>query len=205
MSLVLFRLKVRPTWLPFLPGLSSLTEVNLRTYVRCQGRPGIYFFSLHANNRFTIRLARLLTPLRYRWARLSYERLAGEFLFRGRVGTPPVGEWSVAFRPVGECWTPAEDSLDAWLLERYRAFVGSANRDVLEGEVEHERWVVRQVELLSAMNGIGREWGLELSRPPDRMHFAEGVSARFGSFRRLVPGTPEQKFCDKSVGETSYL
>jgi len=100
---------------------------------------------------------------------------------------------------------PAEDSLDAWLLERYRAFVGSANRDVLEGEVEHESWVVRQVELLSAVNGIGGEWGLELSRPPDMMHFAEGVSARFGSFRRLVSGTSEQKLCDKSVGETSSL
>src|SRR2546421_4110241 len=45
-SLVLFRLRVRPRWLPFLPGVSELVEVNLRTYVRVQNRPGIWFLSV---------------------------------------------------------------------------------------------------------------------------------------------------------------
>src|SRR5262249_44077214 len=42
-SLVLFRLWVRPRWLPFLPGVSSLLEANLRTYVHLAGKPGIWF------------------------------------------------------------------------------------------------------------------------------------------------------------------
>jgi uncharacterized protein YqjF (DUF2071 family) len=204
-SLVLFRLKVRPTWLPFLPGLSSLTEVNLRTYVTCRGRPGIYFLTLHADNRWAIRLARWLTPLRYRWACLSYKQVSGEFFFAGHVGASPSTEWSLAFRPAGDAWTPDNDSLDAWLLERYRAFVESREGDLLVGEVAHTPWFVRKVELITTLNPVGPEWGVEFSRPPDRMHFAEGVTVRFARFRRLVPGRSQQNFGDKKVGETSSL
>ena len=62
-SLVLFRLRVRPRWLPYLPGLSDLVEVNLRTYVRFRDKPGICFLSVHADNRGAIFLAKRLTPM----------------------------------------------------------------------------------------------------------------------------------------------
>src|SRR5262245_43574036 len=64
-SLVLFRLKVRPRWLPFVPGISNMLELNLRTYVRAANSPGIYFLSMLADNRPAIWLAKLLTPLPY--------------------------------------------------------------------------------------------------------------------------------------------
>src|SRR5262249_55559483 len=71
-SLVLFRLKVRPRWLPFVPGLSNMFELNLRTYVRAANNPGIYFLSMLADNRPAIWLAKLLTPLPYCRAAMSY-------------------------------------------------------------------------------------------------------------------------------------
>src|SRR4051794_23584100 len=36
-------------WLPPIPFLNSYIELNVRTYVRYEGVPGIYFFRLHAN------------------------------------------------------------------------------------------------------------------------------------------------------------
>src|SRR5262245_10940134 len=42
-SYVLFRLSVRPAWLPAVPGFSSLAELNIRTYVRHRGHSGICF------------------------------------------------------------------------------------------------------------------------------------------------------------------
>jgi hypothetical protein len=36
--------------LPALPGLSSMAELNVRSYVDAGGRPGVYFFSLDASN-----------------------------------------------------------------------------------------------------------------------------------------------------------
>src|SRR5438094_436421 len=62
-SLVLFRLRVRPRWLPFLPCVSALLEMNLRTYVHYRDRPGIWFLSVHADNHLAMWLAKLLTPI----------------------------------------------------------------------------------------------------------------------------------------------
>src|SRR5688500_17883811 len=59
-SLVLFRLQVRLRGLPFLPGFSRLLEANLRTYVRCGDRPGIWFLQVLADNPWAIRAARSL-------------------------------------------------------------------------------------------------------------------------------------------------
>ena len=190
LSLVVFRLKVRPRWLPFLPGLSSMTEVNLRTYVRHAGRPGICFLTVHADNRLAMRLARLLTPMPYHHARLRYERLGSGLVFDGSSQSLSPRQLSVMFRPVGDLREPLDGSVDAWLLERYRLFMeGRRGRRLLEAEVSHPRWSVQSVELLDHHGSWGDP---DLSRPPDLIHFAPGVQTLFGSFHALpcVPTGP---------------
>src|SRR3569623_2020771 len=58
-GMVLFRMSgVRPWWLPPVPGVSRFLETNLRTYVlRDGGDPGVWFFSLEANQGLAVRLA----------------------------------------------------------------------------------------------------------------------------------------------------
>src|SRR5437016_4587670 len=74
-SIVAFRLDVRHRWLPALGLCSNFLELNLRTYVRWRGMPGIYFLSIHADSHIAVALARLLTPLPYARACLSYRHL----------------------------------------------------------------------------------------------------------------------------------
>jgi uncharacterized protein len=181
-SLVLFRLKVRPRWLPFVPGLSTLTEANLRTYVRAGGMSGIYFLSIFADNPLAVRLARLLTPLPYRVARMSYRRAGGAFRFERGADGP-----TLEFRPSGGRREPDEDSLDAWLLERYRAFARTGRDGLTVAEVEHPPWRVAEVEFIlsppaedSWLDGVP-------ARPPDAAHYADGMDARFGAFRAVAP------------------
>jgi uncharacterized protein YqjF (DUF2071 family) len=184
-SLVLFRLKVRPRWLPFLPGVSSLTEVNFRTYVRCAGRPGIYFLSMHADNRLAIWLARLLTPMPYAWARMDYPQSADDFLFARYPETGGTGRRPLRFRPVGAGREPPVNSLDGWLVERYRAFAVTRTRELVTAEVTHPPWTVRNVEMIGAPNHGEPWWPLAPSRPPDLMHFSQGVRSLFGRFRHV--------------------
>ena len=40
---------VAPRAVPALPWVSHFPELNVRTYVRAQGKPGVYFFSLDAD------------------------------------------------------------------------------------------------------------------------------------------------------------
>src|SRR5690348_5636242 len=51
-GIVPFRMSgVRLRGLPPMPGLSAFPELNVRTYVKSGGKPGVWFFSLDAANR----------------------------------------------------------------------------------------------------------------------------------------------------------
>src|SRR5215469_8774148 len=56
---------VRPRFVPPIPGLSGFAELNVRTYVKFGGKPGVYFFSLDAASRFAVWAARAAYRLPY--------------------------------------------------------------------------------------------------------------------------------------------
>ena len=187
-SAVLFRLRARPHWLPFVPGVSRLVELNVRTYVHCRGRPGIWFLSVYADSHPAVWLARLLTPIPYEHRPLRYRPVGDGFEFQCRGGPPPI----LTFRPAGPVAEVASGSLDEWLLERYRLFARSGAVCLAEAEVIHPRWAVRAVEVSGVVAGVGQEVGLDLSRPPEAAHFSDGVRAVFGSFRQVAAVAPNQ-------------
>ena len=61
-----FRMKgTRPPLVPPLPWFSAFPELNVRTYVTAEGKPGVWFFSLDAGNPLAVRGARALFHLPY--------------------------------------------------------------------------------------------------------------------------------------------
>src|SRR5205809_5604562 len=81
--------------LPPLPGLSRFPELNVRTYVTLNGKPGVYFFSLDATSRPAVWAARRFYCLPYFYASMSVvardgwinydsRRRSGKAEFRGR-------------------------------------------------------------------------------------------------------------------------
>ena len=159
-------------------------EVNLRTYVRCQGKPGIWFLSVHADNRWAIRLAKLLTPMPYAHAVLRYRRLGRRFQFQARRASTPGPSAALTFLPIGARAEPRKHSLDEWLLERYRLFA-RGRAGLVQAEVVHPRWVIQSVEVSISTSDFGGAVGLDLARTPELAHYATGVRARFGAFHRL--------------------
>lgn len=65
---------VRPIFLPPLPWVSYFSELNVRTYVKTQGKPGVYFFSLDAGNRIIVEVARKYFHLPYLNADIHFKR-----------------------------------------------------------------------------------------------------------------------------------
>jgi uncharacterized protein YqjF (DUF2071 family) len=184
-GLVLFRLKVRPRWLPFVPGISTLNELNLRTYVRHQDKPGICFLSVHADNRWAIRLARALTPLRYCQARIRYQESEDGFDFRCDSVSVPECRLSLQLTPHNALRQTQDGTLNAWLLERYRLYSADECSRLQEAVVVHPPWLIQDAQVSITANTIGLPFGIDLSRPPDMVHFSPGVRARFGGFRQV--------------------
>lgn len=183
-SLVLFRMRVRPRWFPFLPGLGNLAEVNLRTYVQVRDEPGIWFLSVHADNPVTIRLARWFTPMPYQRAKLTYPPLAERPPHRGSLATPTGEGFTVAFEFAGNPRSSTPGSLDAWLLERYRLYLRQGNGQVAHGDVVHSPWSYHDARVEIEHNTLGRSLGLDLQRPPDLAQFSRGVRSYFYRFVR---------------------
>ncbi len=51
--------------MPALPWVSAFPELNVRTYVRVAGKPGVFFFSLDAGNPLAVGAAQTLFNLPY--------------------------------------------------------------------------------------------------------------------------------------------
>src|ERR1700687_1753738 len=62
---------VRWRFLPAVPRLSFFPELNVRTYVTLNQRPGVYFFSLDAANPLAVEIARTLFHLPYQNATME--------------------------------------------------------------------------------------------------------------------------------------
>lgn len=54
--------------------LSDFPEINVRTYVTVEGKPGVWFFSLDVPNRLAVRGARKFYHLPYFYAGMSVRR-----------------------------------------------------------------------------------------------------------------------------------
>ena len=65
-SVVAFTMEnIRPRGLPSIPVISDFHELNLRTYVTIDGKPGVYFLHISAQKQFSAWLAKRLSGLPY--------------------------------------------------------------------------------------------------------------------------------------------
>jgi uncharacterized protein len=157
---------VRPRGLPPAPLVSRFPELNVRTYVRLDSKPGIHFFSLDASSRPTVAGAQVLYRLPYFHARMAARVHAGwvEYAHR-RNGARFVAR----YRPVGPAAHAAPGSLEHWLSERYYAYT-VANGDVLRVDIHHRPWELHPADARIAANTMADPLGLELRGPPHLMY-----------------------------------
>ncbi len=152
---------VRSVFLPPLPFLSESHELNVRTYVHLDGMPGIWFFSLDANNPLAVWGARLAFHLSYFNARMSLEQRDRTIYFASRrTHHRAVPAEFEAVWTVGERLPQSEPgSLRFFLTERYVLY--SARKGVLyRARIFHRPWPLREASLLSCRSTMIESQGL---------------------------------------------
>jgi uncharacterized protein len=110
---------VRLRGTPALPGLSAFAELNVRTYVTAQDKPGVWFFSLDAANSLAVFAARLIFHLPYFRARMKCREADGWIEYqseRSHAGAPPAG-FAARYRPTGDFFD-AQDGTLAYFIDR---------------------------------------------------------------------------------------
>lgn len=140
--------KVAPRCCPAVLGLGRFLELNVRTYVIRDGKPGVWFFSLDAESPIAVRLARATFNLPYMDASMSMSQdVLGVIRYQSKRthrGEPWV-EFDASYQASGEPFLAKSGTLEHWLTARYCLYSADRKGNLYRGEIDHPPW-----ELLSA-------------------------------------------------------
>lgn len=166
---------VRPRGLPPIPWISAFPEINLRTYVELNGKPGVYFFSLDAANPLAVWLARKWFRLPYFYAEMSLtiDRDNIRYASRRRRKTDPPAEFKGGYRPVGGVFQARPGSLEHWLIERYCLYAADFRGTIFCSDIHHAPWPLQLAEMECEINTMANPHGISLGINPRLIHFAK--------------------------------
>jgi uncharacterized protein len=161
-------LRLRGT--PPLPWVSSFPELNVRTYVEVEGKPGIYFLSLDAARRAAVIAARRTYRLPYFHARMRAGKVGARIDYESaRIDSSgPPARFRGSYAPSG---ASTDDQPARWLAERYCAYTVDERLRPLRVEIHHPPWPLQPAEGELDAQGMADQVGIRLKGEP-LLHFS---------------------------------
>lgn len=185
-GVVPFRMSdVHPRLTLSVPGLSYFPELNVRTYARRDGKPGVWFFSLDASSRVAVAQARRWFHLPYYRAEMRVFSEGGWIRYRSERRDPraPAAIFEGCYRPTTPVWRAERGSLDEWLTERYCLYCTDARGRLYRGEVHHDPWPLQRAEAQITVNTMVQ--GIALADEPPVLHYAARLDVQTWALERL--------------------
>jgi uncharacterized protein len=151
----------------------AFPELNLRTYVTADDKPGIWFFSLDAASTLAVALARATYHLPYFRARMRIASDSGWVAYASRRRHPgaPSAEFVGRYQPVGPVFRAIPGSLEYWLTARYCLYAADRAGRLYRGEINHPPWPLQPATVEITINSMAAVHGIDLAGPP-MLHFA---------------------------------
>jgi uncharacterized protein len=160
--------QVAPRCCPPIPKLSRFLELNVRTYVTHQGKPGVWFFSLDAANRVAVRVARATFNLPYMDAAMSLTEDESTITYRSERthrGEPPA-QFDATYRASGDTYHAQAGTLEHWLTARYCLYSANRHGQLFRGEIDHPPWSLSSASWTPRRNTMGQALGFDLTGHP---------------------------------------
>jgi uncharacterized protein YqjF (DUF2071 family) len=166
---------VGPRGVPWLPFVSAFAELNVRTYVTLDGKPGVYFFSLDAASALAVATARALLNLPYHVATMTVGGEKGRVNYRSRRPTSRIGtaEFVATYWPVGPPQSPQRGTLEYFLTERYCLYAVDRRRRIRRLEIHHQPWPLQLAAAEILSNTMAEASSIPLPANTPLLHFAK--------------------------------
>ena len=167
-------IRALPPFVPPVPGLDSMHELNVRTYVHYDGVPGVWFLSLDANSRAAVLAARTFFHLPYYNADIEMNGKRKIKYRLKRRDDPPAqlkADWSV-----GEALPQSQPgSREFFFTERYILYTEHED-ELYRARIHHEPWELYEAELTNF--GSTMLEGKQIPEPKTEpiLHYAEEIS-----------------------------
>lgn len=156
------------------PRLSRFPELNVRTYMTLEDKPGIFFLSLDAGSLLAVLGARRAYRLPYFRARMSIVREDGTIHYESDRSSPD-GEpaaFAADYRPTGQVFHAAAGTLEYFLTERYCLYTLDDARRPLRADIQHPPWPLQIAGATIRRNTMTRPWGIRLPDEPPLLHYS---------------------------------
>ena len=165
---------VRLRGLPPVPGTGTFPELNVRTYIIHEGKPGVWFFSLEAANPLAVWVARTTYNLPYYNAKMNIKaddtgKISYNSLRTHRNAKSAM--FSGHYRPIAPVQDYAEDSLDRWLSDRYVLYSADRHGKTFIGHITHVPWPLQPAEAEFETNTMAESSGITLPDTPPLLHY----------------------------------
>jgi uncharacterized protein YqjF (DUF2071 family) len=164
---------IRLRGLPPIPFASKFAEINVRTYVTINDKPGVYFLSLDATRFLAVKGARALYHLPYYWADIGVKQQNETILYQSaRRNTEGDYRFEGKYKPVSDPYLSVRGALDHWLTERYCLYSNNGAR-IYRCEILHNPWPLQHAEAEIHANTMTDSYGIRLPGDEPILHFSE--------------------------------
>jgi hypothetical protein len=209
-AVVPFRMSdIAPRGLFPVPWLSAFPELNVRTYVIRDGKPGVWFFSLEAGNALAVWLARTWFRLPYFHAWMKLVRSA-TYPGASPMATSPEDEntsvisyWThrlfniihrnaAEAKFIGSYWPIASPfeaqpgSLEHFLTARYCLYTADRHGRVYRGEIDHPPWPLQLAEADVQTNTMTDWLHIKLPDVKPLLHFSRKLEVVVWGLEKLT-------------------
>ena len=164
---------LRPRGMYALPFVSSFRELNVRTCVTRDDKPGIWFLSLDASSQIAVQAARRLYKLPYFHAQISLEQRGGKIVYECVRNERRA--FSGSYRRVTGPVAPEPGSLEHFLTERYCLYAEDRG-SLYRAEIHHRPWPLEEAEAEIDLNTM----------PPDELQLRDDPILHFSKRQDVV-------------------
>lgn len=176
--------------LPAVPYFGSFAEINVRTYVRRNGVPGVWFCSLDINRLLPTIVARTTYTLPYCFGRASNKRVGDELHTKVERRWPRgdrAAKTDIRLR-IGE-QIAAPSPLEIFLSARWGLYTTTRGGSLRYAPISHAPWRLQRAEIISLDDSLIEAAGFEqprvaANREPHVM-FSSGLPVRVGLPKRV--------------------
>ena len=176
--------------LPGVPYLGSFAEINVRTYVRRNGVPGVWFCSLDINRLLPTIVARTTYTLPYCFGRASNKR-EGDELHTMVERRWPRGDRAANTNirlKIGE-QIVAPSPLEIFLSARWGLYTTTRGGSLRYAPISHERWRLQRAEIISLDDSLIEAAGFATptvaANGEPHVMFSSGLPVRVGLPKRV--------------------
>ena len=164
---------VGPRGVPSLPWVSEFPELNVRTYVRAGGKPGVFFFSLDAGSLAAVTAARALLNLPYYSASMEAQPWGDGISYKSVRSDTSGARFEATYQPEGRVFAPHPGTLDYFLTERYCLYHLDHRGHPYRLDIHHPLWPLQHAQASIAANRMLDVHRLTPLEPSPLLHFAK--------------------------------